>query len=364
MRLKELKLQNFRNFSEKKFNFANKNLICGKNGTGKTNILEAIHLLSLGKSFRSKSNQDFLKHNTNNASISVQFSSQNSSRKFIQSLIIESQNHSKEIKKTFYKEGKKIPVFKIFGHFPMVFFGPEELKLVWGTPKDRRGILDLIIAQFKPIYVRQLWKLSRLLRQRNKLLFMIENSRASIKELEFWNQELTDIGSEIIFRRNSVILEINQYLSQRYQEISGTKDQLELRLFSSSRISEKEKNKKTIKKLFEQKIRNNLEIDLKNLSTGLGPHRDEPKLFLNKHNLESFGSRGEGRTAVLAFKFVQKQLLREKLNIQVISLFDDAFSELDNSRINYMLRNLDKEQVIFTATNIPKKLKNFNIIQL
>ena len=364
MQLQELKLQNFRNFFEKKLRFAQRNLICGKNGSGKTNLLEGIHLACTGKSFRGLQNRDFFLDKHKPASLFVRFAGEKT-KTISQSLILQAQNSVGELKKEFFRDGKKIPIVKFLGKFPVILFAPEELRLVWGTPKDQRAILDLLVTQFEPTHALKLLKLLKVLRQRNKLLFIIGAGHAQKKELAFWDQEFLSVGTEIIWQRNKVIVELNQHLSACYQDISGTKDQLELILDSSAGVEISEQNKKKIQDLFAKKLTANLSLDLKNLFTNTGPHRDEPRLFLNGRAISNFASRGEGRTAVLAFKFAQKAFFEESLGKnKILFLLDDAFSELDKDRAEYLLNNLGAEQSIFTATEATKNLSDFQIIKL
>ena len=364
MYLQELKLQNFRSFSENNFKFDQQNLVCGKNGSGKTNILEAIHLVCTGKSFRGPNNRYLIKIGKANASIfiSIKFDKPNS--KLTQSMLLKPKNQD-DIKKELYRDGKKISALDFLGKMPIILFAPEELKMIWGTPKDRRAILDLLVTQFKPNYALKLIKLSQVLRQRNKLLFLIESGYADIKELDFWDKEFIHLGAEITYIRNQVINELNKYLTKRYRDISGTQDKLNFILASCIDPEDSQNNLKRISDVFTEKLKANLKSDLRNNYTALGPHRDEPKMFLNNQDINIFGSRGEGKTAVLALKFAQKDFFEAKLEIEnCLFLLDDAFSELDKYRINYLLDNLGKEQSVFSATNIPPKLKSFNIIKL
>lgn len=363
--LKELKLNNFRNYQDSSFGLQEKNLICGKNGVGKTNLLEAVHLLCVGKSFRSLKNRDFLKDKSRPASIFARFRENGQKvTEISQSLILKSSKTNFEPQKGFYRDGKKIQTLKLFGRFPAVLFAPEELRMVWGSPKDRRAILDLLVTQIKPNHASKLLNFSKVLRQRNKLLFYVNIGKSKPAELDFWDNEFINLASEIISARDKAVKELAGLIKSYYRDISGAKDSLEMLIASSGEIDHKELSKKRIAELLGARLKNNLDYDVKTSNTNIGPHRDEPKLLLNNAELASYGSRGEGRTAVLALKFAQKEMLQKKLDKKCILLFDDAFSELDRGRVDYLLENIGEEQVIFTATFIPKKLQNYNIINL
>ncbi|MFH1749766.1 MAG: DNA replication and repair protein RecF [bacterium] len=364
MQLQALKLHNFRSFSEREFKFFDRNLIYGKNGTGKTNILEALHLVCTGKSFRANSNQDYIKDTKLPSSIFINWKDELKNINHKQSLTLQAID-LKKIKKSFYRNSKKVGISNFIGKFPVIVFAPEELRMIWGTPKDRRSIIDLFIAQTKPTHAIKLLRYSQIIRQRNKLLFVVGLGRADIHELEFWDSELVSIGSDIIFNRNNIIKGLNKYIQAQYKDISGTKDRVELLLEGT--VSAEIGNFKLgeIRDIYQKKLQQNIRTDIKQGNTSIGPHRDDVNLSINDNKISCLGSRGEGKTAVLAMKFSQKHFLKEQLNIKkCLFLLDDAFSELDKSRRQYLLENLGDEQSIFTSTTIYPKTKKFNLIKL
>ncbi|MFC1656388.1 DNA replication/repair protein RecF [Patescibacteria group bacterium] len=364
MQLRTLKLNNFRNFSKLELNFSDRNLICGKNGSGKTNILEAIHLVCTGKSFRSNNNQNYIKNTKPDSSIFIDYEDELKKTKNKQSVALEA-NDLNKIQKTLYRNSKKVGVSDFIGRAPVIIFAPEELKMIWGSPKDRRSILDLFIAQTKPSYAIQLLKYSRVVRQRNKLLFVVGIGHAKAQELEFWNSELISVGSDIIHKRNNTIKGLNKYIQGQYTDISGTKDRVSLTVESTVDSEALRLKPEEILNLYKKKLYQNIKSDIKQGNTSIGPHRDDIQININNSAISNFGSRGEGKTAVLAMKFSQKKYLKEIYGIQkCLFLLDDAFSELDKTRAQYLLESLSDEQSIFTYTSIHPKTKKFNLIQL
>ena len=363
MQIKKLTLHNFRNFSDQKFVFKDRNLIYGKNGTGKTNLLEAIHLLCTGKSFRQLSNLELLRQGTGESYLFADFTSRG--RKLNAGLRLKHEKNFEEPKKELFVNNKKISAVKLFGQFPVVLFAPEELKLVWGPPKERRAILDLLITQLEPNYALRLYAFGKVLKQRNKLLYLISLGHASPSELGFWDKEFIENAAQIVMLRTKTTASINQFLAKQYQAISQTQEILRLEILSSLGEDFHADALVETKEFFSRKLKESLPLDIHRGSTSFGPHRDEPKLFLDAKSLAEFGSRGEGRSAVLALKFVQKELFeKQSPGSSCIFLFDDAFSELDQSRVKYLLDHVGKEQGFFTATDIPEKLANANLIEL
>lgn len=364
MYIRTLKLTNFRNFNQKQISLENKNFIYGKNGTGKTNILEALYLVCTGKSFRAQHNHDYIKNDEVQAAVFVQIEEDKKTKKMQQSLDLQKLN-SEKVKKRFFKNSKKVSIVDFIGNFPVIVFAPEELRMVWGTPKDHRAIIDLFIAQNEPKHALRLLKFSQIIRQRNKLLFVVGLGKAKAEELEFWNHELVSAGSEIILLRNRYISKINKYINDQYQDISQTKDRLNIKIDSTiNQAINGSNNMQEIKKLYKQKVLYSAQNDIKLGYTGHGPHRDDIKIYLNQKDISCFGSRGEGKTAVIALKFCQKKILKATHKNNCLFLMDDVFSELDKSRGEYLYKNLSDEQIVFTSTALHPKAEKFNLIKL
>ncbi len=364
MQLLSLRLNNFRNFSEKKLDFSDRNLIYGRNGSGKTNILEALHLVCTGKSFRANYNNNFIKKNKPSSSVFINYIDESNKTKNKQSLVFEPRDTNK-VQKSLYRNSKKVSVSDFIGKVPVIVFASEELKMIWGSPKDRRSILDLFIAQTMPSYAIQLLKYLRVIRQRNRLLFVIGVGRAKIRELEFWDTELVSMGSDIINNRNNITKGLNKYIKDQYKDISGTSDVVSLSVESTVSTEIEGIKLEEVKSVYKNKLKQNIKSDVKQGYTSIGPHRDDIGIRINNNEISCFGSRGEGKTAVLAMKFSQRQLLRDRLGVKkCLFLLDDAFSELDKERGEYLLNNLSDEQSIFTYTSVHPKIKKFNLIKL
>jgi DNA replication and repair protein RecF len=354
MKLTNLKLTNFRNFSKYDIDFDKLNIISGPNGKGKTNILEAIYLLSATKSFRHAKNSDLVLWGKDFARIASKITS--AEKKFKLDFVVDLRPERIQ-PKTIKIDDQKRKLFFIIGKLKTVLFSPESLDIILGSPFIRRRFLDFLISQQETKYAKYLLYLSRILKNRNLVLFRINQRQASKDELDFWNQELVDYGSFIIFRRSQLIKYFNKILSEKYQDISNKKQELYLEYKNKIKGKSIEEIKKSFKD--QLKLIQNKEIIMQ--KTLLGPQRDNLLFKINEKNLEFFGSRGEIRTAILALKLAEIEFLTQKSDGDApLFLLDDVFSELDEDRKEYLSQQLENTQSILTSCDlrtIPAKLR-------
>jgi len=343
--LSNLNLTNFRSFKKKELFLAPQTIIFGPNGSGKTNILEAFYLLSTTTSFRAKDEEDLI-------TIGEDFS-----RVEYKEYAITLKKESEKIKKNYTIADKKIPLYKAIGKIKVVLFSPEMLSIVAGSPNERRRFLNIAIAQMENIYALRLGEYKNILRQRNALLSLIKNKQADIKELEFWDEQLAEIGMEIIKQRRTFIEKINKYT----QKLALLFSQKLLRLQYQSNILSKED--------FIQNLVSRREKEIEYTYTTIGPHRDDLKFILNDKEMALFGSRGEWRLAILIYLFGFFEVLKnsDKEN-PPICLFDDFYSELDKNNIRLVEEFLLDKRFLITTTDLSestKKLfKNVNYLEL
>lgn len=365
MFLKKLDLTNFRNFAEQSFNFSKLNIICGPNGKGKTNILEAIYLLSCTKSFRTSKNSDLVLWGKDFARISAEvgerakkFSVQGGPASGWKIEFILDLRPQRMQPKTIKIDSRKRKLFFVLGKLKTVLFSPESLNIILGSPYIRRRFLDFLISQQDSKYARYLIYLARILKNRNAVLFRISQREAGVEELDFWTKELVDYGSLIILRRGQLINYFNGIVPKRYQEISG-KGQ-ELTIDYKNKSSQPDISK--IKEKFLGKLERARDKEVLLQRTLVGPQRDNLTFRIDNKNMESFSSRGEIRSAVLALKLTEVEFLTRKSSLDTpMFLLDDVFSELDEKRRGYLAKMLSEVQTIITACDlrtIPPLLKN------
>ncbi len=346
MFLKKLELINFRNFKKQGFNFSKLNIILGPNGRGKTNILEAIYLLSCTKSFRTAKNSDLVLWGKDFARIVADTT--DTEKKFKIEFILDLRPERIQ-PKTIKIDGRKRKLFFVLGKLKTVLFSPESLDIILGSPQQRRRFLDFLISQQDFKYAKYLMYLARILKNRNVVLFRISQREAGVEELDFWTKELVDYGSLIILRRGQLINYFNGIVPKRYQEISGKNQELTIDYKNKSFQPDISK----IKEKFLGKLKRARDREILLQRTLVGPQRDNLTFKIDDKNMESFGSRGEVRSAILALKLTEVDFLSQKSSGDLpVFLLDDVFSELDEERRGYLAKMFSKTQTIITACDL------------
>lgn len=328
-----LAVYNVRNHDEKKVEFSSSTTtISGKNGAGKTSLIEALYIALRGSSFRG-SDSEVLQKDADWYRIEVEFSD-NTQR----SVTFNPGRQSG--KKTFLVDGKKY--FRLNAQYkrPVVLFEPEDLRLIIGSPTRRRYFIDHFISQIDPKYAISLRKYERALKQRNHLL---KQPQTSSDQLFVWNVALSEYGAYIIAERSHFIEQINTKLSETYQSIARSNDEVSIH-YTHTLID-------TIQQKLLSELSASSERDSLLGYTSIGPHRDDVLFSFNGAPAAKTASRGETKTIVLALKYIEAQLINEQSNISTLLLFDDIFSELDKDRQATIIRTTEF-QTIITSTQL------------
>jgi len=365
MILTSVALQNFRNYQKAQFQFSeDTTLIIGPNTTGKTNILEAIVLCATGKSFRAERDSEVIRWGQEVTHITaevaphhaVQGSPQLQDELTKLEIVVTTGlvGGQKAPPKKYLVNGIPRRMLDFVGNLRVVLFWPEDLELVTDSPSLRRKYLDTVLMQVDREYRRNLASYERGLRQRNRLLDVINEGKASRSQLLFWNQLLIKAGGYLTNKRAEFIDFINMYRASRivYHVI-----------YDKSIISESRLTQYTSE-----------EIAAK--ATLVGPHRDDFHILMQEKSRESeeeqdlsrFGSRGEQRLAVLWLKLCELAYIEHETGERPILLLDDIFSELDVEHRKLVSSILGKQQTVITSTDvhgIPKEyIRGMTIISL
>lgn len=339
MKIHSIKLTNFRNWTDYKITFNDVTILIGKNGVGKTNIMEAVWLLSTGKSWRTNKDSEAVNWASDLALIEGKI--QNSKTLKINLAIQRNPTKERPSPKILKINDTKKRLLDLLGHLPGVLFSPESLQILDGAPGLRRRFLDILLSQLNHKYALALLEFNKVLKARNKLLLHLKNRKGKPDELDFWDDKLVQLSQKIIMERQSAIKFMNQKLTVIYQEISGTEETLKL-VYKAS--VEPDKMAEMLVAVRER------EIELS--STLYGPHRDDFTILLDGRDITTFGSRGEYRSALLSLKVSELNYLREKLQEEPILLLDDIFSELDHDRRTHLAKIVEGQQTIITTTDI------------
>lgn len=341
MEIKALKLINFRNYEEEEFEFTKTTVVEGVNGSGKTNLLEAIYLLSTTKSPQTTKNSELICRGQSFGLIKSQYIL--GQKEILLDLTIFPTRKEAKV------GGAKKQLLEFLGIAPAVWFSPQSLEIILGSPFGRRRFFDLLLAQTSKAYAFWLAQLAKILAQRNRLLWLIKEGRESPAMLNPWNQKLVEASGPIMEERKTACLFLAEKIASFYQRISKETDLLSLVYLPQATVVD------LVKQLAENQGR-----EIAQAATLFGPHRDEFLFTLDDFRLGSFGSRGEIRSAVLALKLAEKEFLETKTHKTPILLWDDAFSELDQLRQSKVAALLLSGQTIITTTRvelIPKEIR-------
>lgn len=349
MIIKEISLMNFRGYKKKTFRFDDEvNVIYGGNGAGKTNLMEAVNLLSVGQSFKAGRTEEMIRFGEDLARIEVKLFDGDDEVSLGVVLTGGEVNGKRIAKKKFFLEEVSKRKRDFVGVVTAVIFRPEDLELMDGTPAMRRRFLDLSLIKVFSEYERHLSTYDQALRRRNKLLDAIRDGLATRYALTFWDGLLIKHGKEIE-RIRSEYLEFINNLWLKSELFNG----LEV-VYDKSVVSE-------------SRLRQYKDEEVAVGYTLVGPHKDD---FVvkdrNGKELSIYGSRGEQRMAVLALKMGELYYIEAVKKIKPILLLDDIFSELDEKHRNEVLRVTFGRQVLVTTADDSElmKFKKAKVIKL
>lgn len=356
MIVKKLRLEDFRNYENQEIEFGSGiNVIYGNNAQGKTNILEAVHMFSLGKSNRTSKDAELIRHGTSNAKIYMEYSAYDRDSFFEISL------HRGKRKSIIYND---IPVKKnseLLGKFNVVYFGPELLGLVKDGPKGRRRNLDMLISQLRPNYFSCITDLKRVVESKNALLKM-ENPNRTL--LDIMNEKLVGLSAELILYRIEFIRRIEEIAREIQLDISSGKEELSVKYMSCiGRVaSDENPDRQEIIKRFREKLNASEAREMEYRETIVSPHRDDIAYEINGKDARSFASQGQQKTIVLVEKLAEVRLIRQEINETPVLLLDDIMSELDRKRRQFVMASIDDMQIMITCTDLDEFSESINSI--
>ena len=339
MFIKNLKLFNFKNHSEKSFDFSPEiNCFVGNNGAGKTNILDALHYLSMAKSFLGNLDAQNILHESDFFAIEAE---------------IQGDEKNDIIKVQLPKEGKKIikkndktyeRIADHIGFLPSVMISPYDANLISDGSESRRKFLDAMISQTDSDYLFALIQYQKTLQQRNALLkYFAKNRTFDLDSLEIYNDPLNKFGTQIFEKRQRFVDSILPTIQHFYEIIS--KGNEKVTVIYESNLNEQN---------FEEILSENLEKDRVLTYTSRGIHKDDLRFEMNGNLIKKFGSQGQQKSFLIALKLAQIKRIKEITNKNPILLLDDIFDKLDDNRVSQLIELVNEQnfgQIFITDTH-------------
>ena len=329
MYLKKISLFNYKNFSEVNYDFDAKiNCFVGKNGVGKTNILDAIYHLANGKSYFNPLAVQNIKHNEEFFVIEGEFEKANRNEQILCSL-------KKGQKKILKRNGKPYEKFSDhIGFIPLVIISPSDSDLIIEGSETRRRFIDNVISQLDSSYLQQLIQYQKIISQRNALLkYFALNHVFENDTLSIYNEQLNQLGQSIFEKRKQFLNDFIPIFNQHHQEITSSNETVQL-------VYESHLFANDTKTLLEE----NLAKDRALQYTSVGVHKDDLSFQIDHFPIKKFGSQGQQKSFLIALKLAQFEFVQQQSGEKPILLFDDIFDKLDESRVSKIVEMVNKEQ--------------------
>ncbi|MBR0156907.1 MAG: DNA replication/repair protein RecF [Clostridia bacterium] len=341
-----VRLFSYRSYDELRFDPQPKlNVIVGPNAAGKTNILEAICLCAIGRSFRTRRDQDLINMASSGAYVGLE---------------LESRSGRRKIEFKFRRDGKQIlidgqqvrRIGELMGVLNTVLFSPEDLSLVKDSPEERRRFMDMELCQLRPAFFYRLQQYNAALKQRGALL------RSGLETglppdpgmLDMWDDQLTELGGDIMLVRREFMDELSTLARDINRRITGGRE--ELFAFYKPNVPFPDGDRGDVRTALNSALYNSRQEDIRRGFTTRGPHRDDIGILLDGHDVRTFGSQGQQRTAALSMKLSELALMRNEKGEAPVLLLDDVLSELDGDRQRELLSSAFDCQCFLTTTSL------------
>lgn len=339
----DIRLQHYRSYSDSSFDLgAGVNIVVGPNAAGKTNLLEALMVAALGKSYRAK---DGLLIQTSQPWARLDVHTSDNQIRVVK--IVE--NESTRADKSFEFDDKKFKRLPVAMRHPVVLFEPNNLRLLHDEPSTRRDYFDDLIEQYAEGYDSTRAAYKRVVAQRNALLK--QGSRGT-SQIFAWNIRLADLAAQIVTKRSELLENLNKKSDKIYKTIAGKGVKLTLEYETKTNLENYSS------KLMNQ-LEANLATDIERGFTSYGPHRDDIVVKFGDSPAHQSASRGEIRTLLLVLKIIELQILEDKTGKRPLLLLDDVFSELDGARRRSLTEFLNNYQTIITTTDADVVVQHF-----
>lgn len=339
MTINKLSLINFKSHSEQSFDFSPQiNCFVGNNGVGKTNILDALHYLSVGKSFLGNSDLNNIK--TDEDFFTIESEIQNEEKEDIIRIL-----QPKESKKLIKKNDKAYDrLADHIGYLPSVMISPYDSNLISDSGESRRKFLDAMISQTDSAYLFDLIQYQKTIQQRNALLKYFAKNRTFDKDsLEIYDDPISNFGTRIFEKRKEFVEKLNPIVQHYYDIISGGKEKVSV--LYESHLSDN---------TFSELLSSSIDKDRALTYTSKGTHKDDLLFEMNGNSIKKIGSQGQQKSFLVSLKLAQINRIKELTGKSPILLLDDIFDKLDDTRVSQLIELVNKEnfgQIFITDTH-------------
>lgn len=346
MHLRSLFLQQFRNYKEAYFEFCPQlNLICGPNAQGKTSLLEAIHYLMFGRSFRPGLQQDLIQIGSQSFYAEAIFCKNDVDQKL--RIYVEGKE-----RKMLYNSTALLNVANLLGLIQGVVMTPDDVNLIKGPPLLRRQFLDMQLALMDPLYVHYLARYAKAMRHRNQLL-----KQKKLPSIESWEHEMAHASSYIVLQRRRSLQTLQIHCQEFHSYLTGEKKNLTLKYCSTASEC---KNEAEIKEFYLSQFYKNRSREIMVGYTLVGPHKDDMWIGIDGNDVRFFASEGEQRSCVAALHLGEWQCLKHVADDMPLFMIDDVGISLDEKRRERLLNQLASMGQIFLTTSDSNLINAFN----
>jgi DNA replication and repair protein RecF len=341
MRVERLQLTSFRSYQSLDVSFpGGPQVVVGPNATGKTNLLESLVVLGTSRSHRTSGDGELVSWTADFARLEAGLEADNKVE------VVISRSGVGGGRKRVLVNGVARRPSALAAALPVVLFAPEDMLLVIGSPSGRRNSLDTLIVQTVPTSAATMSTYGRALTQRNNLLRAIRENAAAPDELHYWDDVILENGAQIVDWRRTALGQLAGPLADAHQEIAPGEEGLNMEYLTNAEPLEGE----TTRDALRRRLIDTREKELWNGATLIGPHRDDVVFVTGERDLSTFASRGQQRTAILAYKLAQLDLLTKVAGKSPLLLLDDVFSELDPDRRAHLVRRIGALPQAFVST--------------
>lgn len=365
MHLSHLVLDDFRNFKRLDLSLGRGlSLFYGENAQGKTNLLEAISMLATSNSFHATSDREVINWTSLDRLARIKAEVERRENEVSVEIVIIDSSPTEQADTAPYlapmpdRQRKRIKVngvvkkaSELIGQVIVVFFAPTDLRLVDGSPEDRRRFLDRALCQAQPRYCQALARYRTVVTQRSALLKRIRESQEDPRLLDYLDEKLVELAHLLMHERSHMVDALNTQVNALQTMMSGGREGLQI-VYRPAFQLDPALSTLEAPEHYRRQLQNARRKEIQQGVCLLGPHRDDLEFIANDVNLLTYGSRGQQRTAALATKLAELAFMRAATGEEPILLLDDVFSELDVARREYLLRQvLDHEQSLITTTD-------------